>query len=598
MEYTKKIALFDPCTQQEYKEGTLDSMMINYLDKAPSKHFSFDFIFTFNHASKEDDNYEALKIYEEHPNVNKVIIQDLNLSKDLDIYVRPDKRKPDYVPPLGGSSGPNLSFYKSFDLLLCNKDFDYQYFFMLESDSYVCKDFWFDSILKFAENNEFSIAGSKYKGRNKWHYILDYKDHLNGIAIYKNNETLKEILSKGQAFHEKQITNKDWFMNFDIALDQFRRTPEGRELIKEEDDFIDTSFITNVSDPTDSYLTQEEILQEIESTIIVHQKEITELPPERASPMPVLKFNNNHNKKIPLFVHIPRCGGTNVVAWNTLLFHEYCDAKRFPILNIIEEPSLKLRRFIVNIKDTWEINLFCYDHSDVHIKRKEFKSTKLEPHPTLEGKYISKEDPYVDYINIEDLYQFIESGDVEIFSATTIPYSQDISQRTPIKICQELINLSGADPLYYTLVRDPFELTKSIYSYSGMEEPFEPYLRSSFVQDSLIIRALTGLPIQKEIEHYDWKEAEKILNHFMIKDISNMRILLDEVFWECYQINTLSCAQSPPPRALNQSKNPVDYYKEEMHMEMSKSKIPLNELFEARVFYDQKIYNNFTSKGV
>ena len=590
MEYTKKIALFDPCTKKEYRDGDLDAMMVNYLDYMPSKEFSIDFIFIFNTLSEEDDNYEALKIYEAHENVNEVIIESLELTEEEDIYIKETSERPVPLPKLGGSTGPNLSFYRSFELLLCNNKYDYDYFFMLESDSYTCKDYWLDHVISFAENNDFSIAGSRYKGDNKWHYVLDYKDHLNGIAIYKNNQILKSILSEGQAYHESLITKEDWFMNFDIALDKFIKTDRGQQLTGKKNKFIDTDFIINVSDPLDNYLTKEEIRLKFKNAVIIHQKKLKDKPKFRGEFYPEIEIKDYNRKKIPTFLHIPRCAGTTAIAWNTELLHAYCKKNNLKTIDE-QNSSLNLRRLVVNVKGIWQILVFCYDHANVHQSSPDFKTTRLKPHPTLKGKYISEHDPYVDYIDIENLYKHIESGNIEIFSIIIEPQGANLGQRFSLRICQELCNMVDADPCFYTALREPFEITKSIHAHSKTNKSFEDFVESDQLQDSLIIRALSDIQPSDEIAFYDYHEARRLLNKFKVKDLKEIEELIDEVFWECYQIKSSMLQVKILPK--NTSKHKTTLEREDLKLFNKTKKITLEQYFNGRVFFDDKIYKEY-----
>lgn len=616
MEYTRKLAVFTPCTHKEYLRGVQDDTITKYLEKIPSQQFSFDFIFIYN-KFKDEDEYEDLKIYEDHENINSIRIFNLDIDPKLDIYNDIYKKdpKPDPLPPLGGSSGPNLSFYNSFKLL---KKEDYKYFLMLENDSFPCKDFWFDICFDYCDNNDFSIAGSKYKGHQKWHYVLDYKDHMNGIALYKNSPELHNILQKSEKFHETQINDKDWFLNFDIAIDRFRRSDEGEQLIKDESKFIDTEIISNVSDSLDSYLTVENILERYPKTIIIHQKDhspkdfkccgedldlkrVVEKPvhvphPQKKPFNPIYIFRPG---RIPVFLHNPRCGGTYIMAWNQILFNQYCRNKRYPLLKFGEKINLKSRRIIAEFDDKKEIHIFCYSHKDLHMTEKSFSENAIS-YQKSSKKFKAKQDPYINRIHIDKLMPLMNNDNFEIFSIVIPALGGEIDQRELILKSQEICKKCNSVPYFYTSTRDPFQKLESIHKQknkeNSSEETFINFVKSNELPDSWIIRALTGVKNNQEVEEPHYLEAKKHLDNFIAKDIYELDELIDEVFGHCLQLDTKNCKSRPIETSLNKSCGDLfitEYDLQDIPWDYNE-KISLLDIVQGRIYYEKKIYENLT----
>jgi hypothetical protein len=619
VEYTKKLAVFTPCTHKEYLNGIQDDTITKYLEKIPSSKYSFDFIFTYNRF-KDEDEYQDLKIYEDHGNINSVKIFNLDIPLELDIYrdIYKGAQKPNPLPPLGGSSGPNRSFYNSLELL---QEQDYEYFLMLENDSFPCRDFWFDIFLDYCENNDFSIAGSKYKGHQKWHYVLDYKDHMNGIALYENSEGLKNILQESKKFHKEQISEEEWFLNFDIAIDRFRKTEKGQELIKGKNKFIDTPLITNLSDALDNYIKRDDIILDYPETTIVHQKtfknknfqpdgEFVDFKIDKVSPI-----HTEHDKeasasfrfrpgRVPIFLHNPRCGGTYIMSWNQILFNTYLNIKKYPLLKLGDDINLKSRRIIAEMDNGKELHIFCYSHKDLHLTDESFSDNKISYREGAQSiftgksskKFRSKEDPYINRIHIDKLMPLINNDNFEIFSII-IPATGDIiDQRLPLLKCQEICKRCNASPHFYTSMREPFDKLESIHKQqmkeNSSEETFMNFIKSNELPDSWLIRALTGIKSNQEVEKPHYEQAQKQLESFSVKDVKQLEGLVNEVFGYCLDLNTSMCKNRPQPQSINSSIG--DFFIMEYELKDSawehNEKISLLDLVNARLFYERKIY--------
>ena len=264
------LAIFYPCTYQEYTSGKLEDCFRRMLDSAPTDSYVFDVFFVFNQIPNEDS--VKLNIYEKSECINKIYIHNLNLDPEEDIYKKPwDLDLPNSIPRLGLSSGPNLSFYRSLNFLQSESS-SYSHFLLIETDVYFTKQKWFDSVYKFCLDNDFLIAGSTYKGNNEYHKSSFYKKHLNGVALYSNKKELSFVLEKTEELHNQWVSSGNIFLNFDIALEIFRQK-DNNNLISGKNVFLDTDFITNFNDSKyDKQLNNEEVLSRFPNTLILHKK--------------------------------------------------------------------------------------------------------------------------------------------------------------------------------------------------------------------------------------------------------------------------------------------------------------------------------------
>ena len=265
MEYTKQIAIFYPCSYEEYDDGKLQDSLERMEKSRPSSKYSFDIFFIT--VKKDRRYYSSLYKYEKYDFINKVYIHCLHLNKFEDIYIQPWENKyvPQIMPMHGLSSGPNLSFYRGLYYMIDHRA-RYKNFLLMETDVAFLKQGWLDRFVNYAENNDFEIAGSKYNGINPDHLFGDYKDHLNGVALYKNTSKLLRLLKHSEEHLIQHVADGGTFINFDIAINNIQKNGAGYNL-------VDTDFITNINcSITDSELTKEQALEQYPNTDLLHHK--------------------------------------------------------------------------------------------------------------------------------------------------------------------------------------------------------------------------------------------------------------------------------------------------------------------------------------
>lgn len=593
MDYTKKLAVFDPCTHFEHAQGQLQRLLGNYLSKSPSKNFKFDWFFCFNKGPVS--NYEDLLVYEGHPNINKIYLIDEKIPEDEDVYIRQhnikfenakiqyeESSKPENLPPLGGASGPNLGFYKAIEILFNN--YDHDYFFMVEHDSYPIKDFWFDYMLEYIDREDFLIAGSKYKGHQKWHYVLNYKDHLNGIAIYKNDSMLLNFINECKSYNERVINESNWCVNFDILLNDFYKTNQGKNLINHQNPFINTDFITNVSDPNDYHLTNEQVINSHPNTIIIHQKEYKQLESFRQryveKEFEGLLSEKKYKDSCMFLLRQPRSAGNWVIRsiTSTLSLKNSSIKTDYPIPYFIKIkfPSDEENDFIT-------CDLFILSSRLFEGLKKGFRRE-----PALE---ISSED-------FKELYEEIKNYIRPVLICNDpFNHNNNIRHIFDFFITQGFFHYNID---FYTILRQPFDKTKSLYtekinSKSSSKDSFVEFLNSTALPDSHLIRSLSNVSKGEEIEFFHYEEAVGILKQFNCFDISEIKEMLIYSFANTFGINynisdfeTNSAFSLKSQHLVSLNKEELEGYKFEKN-----HNINLLEYFNGRLFFDELIYKTF-----
>jgi hypothetical protein len=272
MQYTNKLAIAFLCSQKEYQDGDINHCLKYYFGLGASKKYQFDLFFIFDQGDPED--YQDLLTHESCKFINKIHVHSLNLSDQENLYVRTDHSYELYeeygFPDLGLSSGPNNSFFQGFDFLFGN---DHENFLVLESDTRPVKYCWFDHMYKYCSEEDFLIAGSHYEGIVELPEDCEWKDHLNGVAIYKNCDLSKELLSESLSKVKQMVKEgvHGYFINYDIGV--FYTIESSEENInKYKSGYKDTKLISNMSLGIDSKLKESYICQKNRDLVILHQK--------------------------------------------------------------------------------------------------------------------------------------------------------------------------------------------------------------------------------------------------------------------------------------------------------------------------------------
>lgn len=552
LEHNTTLAVFYPCTLKEYQNTNLSSAISKILDNKPSDQFSFDLFLIFDQQS--DDNYDSLRDLVENEAINELHIHSLDIPPEDNIYVQTwdsDHILPEVVPSHGLSSGPNHSFYQSLYHLIDHSN-NYDNFLLLETDMQILKSHWLDFLIDYCKNTNFTIAGSKYKGTQKWHRALDYKDHLNGIALYKNSKDLLYLLKQSEKYLQEQVKQGVNFLNFDIAIDQWRRTEEGQQFFNKNNQLIDTKFITNASDPEDELVPKKTFLDHFPETLILHHKtsalnfsfqsqavstneSVLSTIKEKKDILQKYSDLNNKSNIIPLFFHIPKNAGTYVISKTGLLMRAY--KYKYDSDPIFREKSKSfgpLFRVATTLEILDEKNrpLAIINGFDVngYIHQNRGKDIEL-----VRGIYHR--------IHLKNLSREILES-LELFQVNIVDHGFAVFEDI-----LSLFNHESTGFIPHALLRDPFKRALSIYNYLTSEasshEPthmsifakdFQDYISGIQSEDSWLIRKLLNIPNTESLTDELYDSFCEIFDLFMVTGVENVDGLLASVYEKSHSL--------------------------------------------------------------
>jgi hypothetical protein len=257
-------------TAAEIDDGSMFRCLDNYFENTKSK-YQFDLYICLD-TDIDEKFVEKINKYVERDNVTKVEITSANIPDEDNIYHRPwiHPEKPDKVPRLGLSNGPNMLFYETIKHLEKTK---YKYILMIETDTVPTSSEWFDVCYNYAVESpkNWVITSSKYKGKDTNNLESWHSSYLNGVAIYRNNSEFHQLMKKSEAFveHIVKTNHFEQFINYDVAHDHYVRTYEPWHANR----LKDCDFIVNMSPETDSDADIEQVLQQYPNCVILHNKQ-------------------------------------------------------------------------------------------------------------------------------------------------------------------------------------------------------------------------------------------------------------------------------------------------------------------------------------
>lgn len=602
LSFTKDLVLFYPCTKKEYDSGALYSSLSKLCTSQPSKKKSFDLFLFFDREFDVSSNF--ISEFEKNIFINDIHVRFFNFSDEDNLYIQPwlAQKEYDFIPKHGLSSGPNNSFYQSMYHLIDIKDsagnIFYKNFFLVETDIQILTKNWFDFLVDYCNNNSFLIAGSKYKGLNYWHNILDYKDHVNGIALYKNSNDLLALLQESEQHLIKSISKDKPFMNFDIAIDEVRRLREGKE--GKSSSFkpisiIDTNFITNACDPQDQNLSKKKILKFYPETIFLHHKTSSENTsfssmPEAKNPKDYLKIKrlisdliktDNKEYFIPTFFHIPKNAGTYTggILSNLLRFKARMsnESKNFDLSNLTSAFNLHVYN-----GDDLVFNFYLLDTDNCLKSQK--KLYKLS--------YVTGITYKVDVKNLKPLFFN------DFFISTMVVMDRGFSQ---LKLLKQIIDTNNFAIFPFIILREPLARQISLFEYNTGSDSthesnhknitgrnFSQYINSIQLEDSWLIRSIMQLKDSEEINEHVYETFLSILKNFKVIVLDeDLFSQLKEYFFDVFKWDLLTI-----PFHWFKDIN-SNYSSKKDSFDSSSLNMKDVEIFKQRSYYEYKLYNHF-----
>ena len=281
---------------------------------------------------------------------------------------------------------------------------------------------------------------------------------------------------------------------------------------------------------------------------------------------------------IPTFLHIPKNAGTYVLHVNHFL-NELYQKKRHDNIN-----PLSIKRCLVKLKTGGQITTFIFDPFLICESNQYFS-------------YVSPDDPNAFSVNFAEFANVLLNNQFELFSLNIDPVKLGITE--DILEIENLLNLAGFAPLYYTITRDPLKRAYSIFNYlhsdaSKHEEThkgidstsFNDYLASNQIEDSWTIRHLLSMNDKSDISKDHFEQAKKILSNFIVSDIGRTSETLSLVFKQSYNLDT----QKEFFDKLQLPKNSTHYNVPLNYSQISDNSLAL---FKSRAYWDYQLFNFF-----
>ena len=234
--------------------------------------------------------------------------------------------------------------------------------------------------------------------------------------------------------------------------------------------------------------------------------------------------------KIPIYLHFPRCGGTYTTRLTANLYRLYAIQKSW---NSKRNWNLDLCRFLLTDSGKQIGIIFAYDPL-----KKRINNVNFTEHSKDHRTY---------YCEIDNFIKDLKIYNFNLFSIVLKPDGLCLLDS---KI-DDILNIAGTSGLRYTNLRDPFEREQSLYNYSKgnssshelishkflESKTFIDHIKSKDLHSNWYIRVLTNFKSMPCTEK-DFNEAVKLLDTFKVCDINNIDKLFDEVFQECYWIDS------------------------------------------------------------
>lgn len=503
LEPTKELCVFFVCTENEIINEDLESTLSNYLNTQPSSKYKIDLYLYLNKVIDKSKVGHIKERISKNIFVNKVEFYSLDLSEHRDVFWYPWSKmpKPYTLPEYGYTSGANVLFYESIDDMM-NKEEGYKNFLMLEADSEpLCKN-WFDILVNYCKKNKFEIAGSTYKGDQQVHKESKYKDHLNGIALYRNNEKLKKILKGGREVIKKELP-KSGFLNFDVANYIFYKRNEG------DFGYKNISHIVNVSDPRDSFMSNDLILEKNPEAVIVHKKKTS----ERKKVDPSI-FHKNGLKDIPVCI-----------------LNQYCGSEYIKSTNLEIARELSKKDFIYSMPVCFKIKTPLNSHIYINCICKE----KLLSFPNNFFENIDGDIREINFFNFAKVFENNYIHPISILVDIRFSKKIDISLWDHF---HSLLFVIKRSPYTFSFWKDIFDLASSHFNkheiknfHQKIQGPNRENALKNFMKKDFESNFFLNSFFEDSLYNIKDEEINELVNSINIFDIT----LIDQVTWIIYK---------------------------------------------------------------
>lgn len=268
---------------------------------------------------------------------------------------------------------------------------------------------------------------------------------------------------------------------------------------------------------------------------------------------------NMPKTKLPVFFHIPKNAGSYVLNKCSFLMRWAYKNTRHYRIDVLKEGVITYR-------------LLCT--SDKKLNEEVFKKINNVLHE-VELEALVLEDIDICLIVVSD------NG--------LKNYKQEIYKFIP----------NDSKPYEFTLLRDTYSRTQSLYSYVQSSQSahelyhnsyenmsFSDYLDSPKLEGGWLIKNLLGIPDEDAITEEDFNNACKTLDKMLVYDVSEVEFCLEKMFRECFDLETSKIDTSRYHKYDNKTKDKID--------------IPFDSLGERtktaflnQTYWDKKLYEKY-----
>ena len=267
--HTNRVLLMLVTTLKEFESGFITNTLNRYMLNNNSDYI-FDILVTVDNSSDEMEQH-IKQLNNQLPRVGNIMLHSIDMSEQENVYYRSWKdgstEKPETMPRLGYSTGPNALFFES---MKHASTLPYDNVLLIETDTAPVNAEWFDICYNYTYSNDFLIAGSTYKGNlNKTDADSWHANFLNGVGIYKNDPILHHVLRGTEQLLNQLMIDGHFsgFMNYDVAIGYYMQVTHHEK----HHMYTDTDIFTNVS--LDNDIDPELVLQQHPDTCIMHHKQ-------------------------------------------------------------------------------------------------------------------------------------------------------------------------------------------------------------------------------------------------------------------------------------------------------------------------------------
>lgn len=286
--------------------------------------------------------------------------------------------------------------------------------------------------------------------------------------------------------------------------------------------------------------------------------------------------------KIPVFLHIPKAAGTYI---QSVIF-KY-------LIRMNDNTSGYIRKITIE-NTTSNLTVYCnfltdYWKTDINMKR----------HPISVDRNV--DNPRAGCCSVDTFKTYLRNNQLTLLSVSVEP-TIERDMRSGLFLAHDIIDIINGKAVNFTILRNSFDRQQSLYYYltqgDSAHEPthgkikqktFLDYLTSVNLEDSWLIRMLTGMPEEVEVNKHWYNTAINFINshNFIISDIKNTDDTLDMVINNCTGIPLIKHDRE------GSDYNKTTYIKRINFSELTESN---RDIFNNRVFWDQALYDHFIKK--